>query len=83
MSAQVHAFPTSRHSKVVEFISREMRACPSIDAAEQHLIKHLEIEWDRLADIGVDADEIERACRAFARAAWAAVSRDAEHEGAA
>lgn len=78
--AQIFALPTSRHVRIVEFISREMRKQPTPDAAEQYLISHLEIEWSRLAGIGVDRAEIERSCRAFAVAAWAIVLRGCDHD---
>jgi hypothetical protein len=81
--APVLAFPPARHSKVVGFIARQMRALPSPEAAENYLVEHLEIEWGRLADIGVDPDEIEHACRAFALAAWAIALRGSETEGVA
>jgi hypothetical protein len=82
-SATVHAFPSARHSKMVTFIARDMRARPSLDAAEHCLIEHLEIEWGRLAGIGVDPDEIERQCRDFARAVWKIVLQDRQAWGAA
>ena len=46
-----------------------------MEAAEDHLIDHLQIECDQLADLGIAEDEIERAGHAFAVAAWAAALR--------
>jgi len=81
--AQMLAFPPGRHRRIVAYIAREMRKQPTPDAAEEYLISHLEIEWSRLAGIGVDRAEIERSCRAFAVAAWAIVLRGCDTEGVA
>ncbi|WP_316185867.1 MULTISPECIES: DUF6074 family protein [unclassified Bradyrhizobium] len=69
-SAPICLFPSSRHRRIVRFIAAEMRKQPSIDAAEDYLISHLNIEWERLADLGACEDEADRHCRAFAIAAW-------------
>jgi hypothetical protein len=82
-SAIVYAFPTSRHREMVAFIASAMLSQPSPDAAEEYLIEHLEIEWGRLAGIGVGPTEIEWSCREFARAAWAIVMRRRKSEGVA
>lgn len=74
-SVQIRSFPNSRHSKMVAFIAREMRARPSESAAELFLIEHLEIEWKRLASFGISDEQIDRECHAFARAVWLAVLR--------
>jgi hypothetical protein len=73
----VHAFPSARHQIMVETIASNMRATGSADAAEQLLIAHLEVHWDRLEAFGVDCDDIERECRAFAVAAWAGFQQKA------
>ncbi|MCK1474905.1 MULTISPECIES: DUF6074 family protein [unclassified Bradyrhizobium] len=68
--AQVYIFPSSRHRRIVEFISAEMQKRPSVDDAEQYLIDHLDIEWNRLAGLGITEAEIEQHCHAFALKAW-------------
>ena len=78
--AQMRAFPTSRHVKIVGFISRAMREQPSQDAAERYLVSHLETEWSRLEGLGVDPVEIERSCRLFASAAWRVTFASVHHE---
>ena len=67
----VHAFPSSKHAIMVANVARMMHASGSMDAAEQVLIAHLEVHWDRLIGFGVDCDEAEHECRGFAIAAWA------------
>lgn len=74
--AQIFAFPSSRHRRIVLFIATEMRKQPSADAAEEYLLDHLEIEWSRLASLGIPDAEIEPHCRAFATAAWQIVFED-------
>ena len=82
--ATVKPFPTARHCRIVEFIANEMREKASPEAAEEHLVAHLQIECDRLAGMGVADDEIEHSCWQFAVAAWAAALRiDYDAEGAA
>lgn len=66
----VHAFPSARHATMVGMISTLMFEAGDLDAAEEQLLSHLEICWDRLEEFGVDCDEIEAECRLFARAAW-------------
>lgn len=70
MKSQIKAFPSARHHKVVENISRGMVACGSADDAEAYLIRHLNIHWDRLEAFGVGDDEIEADCHRFAHSAW-------------
>jgi hypothetical protein len=74
--AQVLAFPPGRHKRIVAFIAAEMRKQPSADAAEEYLIDHLEIEWRRLAHLGIPDAEIEPLCHAFAKATWRIVFED-------
>jgi len=82
-SAQVCVFPPARHKKIVAFIVREMRKKRSPDAAEKYLISHLEIEWSRLAGLGVPDDEIDGHCRDFAREAWRGFFKDRKTKGIA
>lgn len=82
-SAQIYAFPSSRHRRIVEFIAAEMRKRSSADDAEEYLIGHLDIEWSRLADLGIADAEIEQHCHAFAKAAWQIVFKDRRTWGAA
>lgn len=81
--AQVQLFPPSRDTRIVEGIAREMRAMRTDDQAEAVLVHHLEVEMMRFARLGVDEAAIERACQAFAVAAWSAAVRGDEAEGAA
>lgn len=83
MKAQVFAFPPVRHGKIVAFIVRDMRKKRSADAAEKYLISHLDIEWSRMADLGISEAEIELHCRDFAVAAWTAYFKDREARGIA
>jgi hypothetical protein len=71
------------HHRILTFIAGEMRKQSRPERAEQYLISHLEIEWSRLAGLGIDPVEIEQSCRAFARATWTIVFKGAHHEGAA
>ncbi|WJR74913.1 DUF6074 family protein [Bradyrhizobium sp. NP1] len=82
-SAQIVAFPSARHRRIVSFIATEMRKKPSAEDAEEYLIDHLEIEWSRLAGLGVADDAIELHCRAFAKAAWQIVFKDVQAWGVA
>ncbi|RZM98724.1 hypothetical protein CWO91_36880 [Bradyrhizobium genosp. SA-3] len=82
-SAQIFAFPSSRHCRIVAFIAAEMRKKSSLDEAEGYLIGHLDMEWSRLADLGITDTEIELHCRAFAKAAWQIVFKDHPTWGAA
>jgi hypothetical protein len=66
----VHAFPTAKHSRMVDTIGRGMAAAGSMDAAEEYLVDHLCIHFDRLEMFGVGESEAEKECIAFARAAW-------------
>lgn len=68
--AQVFALPTSRHVRILEFISGEMQKQPTVDDADLYLVSHLNIEWRRLQGLGLTEFEIESQCREFARAAW-------------
>jgi hypothetical protein len=70
MKSQIKTFPSARHRVMLETIARAMVACTSPDAAEDFLIRHLNIQWDRLELFGVDCDEIEIECQHFAFAAW-------------
>jgi hypothetical protein len=81
--ARVLAFPPGRHRRIVAFIARDMRKQPSPEATEKYLVDHLEIEWRRLADLGIADDVIEGHCREFALATWAIVLRGSETEGVA
>ncbi|MET4233383.1 hypothetical protein ABIA85_006676 [Bradyrhizobium sp. LA6.10] len=81
--AQVYVFPSSRHRRVVEFIAADMLTRPSVDEAEKYLIEHLDLEWSRLADLGIADAEIEQHCHAFALAAWQIVFEDHRTWGAA
>jgi hypothetical protein len=81
--AEVFAFPSSRHIKIVEFIAREMLKQRSLDAAEERLTDHLHVEWSRLAELGVPDHEIEQQIGTFARAAWQIVFKDRGAEGVA
>jgi hypothetical protein len=78
--AQILAFPPGRHKRIVAFIAAEMRKQQTSDEAEEYLISHLNIEWGRLANIGIAEDQIETFCRDFAFAAWAIVLRGHDHE---
>ena len=78
--AQMLAFPPGRHRRIVAYIAREMRKQPTPDAAEEYLIGHLHIEAGRLAALGIADDVIERACHAFAVAAWAIVLKTCDTE---
>lgn len=75
-SAHIYAFPSARHRRIVAFIAAEMRKRPSADDAEKFLIEHLDIEWGRLAGLGITDAEIEQHCHAFAKAAWQIVFAD-------
>jgi hypothetical protein len=77
------AFPPARHRKIVAYVAKQMRRHSSLDAAEEALVDHLWIEANRLSDLGVIDDEIERFCRDFARAAWKIVLQDQHTWGAA
>lgn len=79
--APVYVLPSDRHRKIVKFIAAQMKAKPSLDAAEEYLIGHLDIEWSRLADLGLAEEAIEQHCHAFARAAWRIVFDGLEAEG--
>lgn len=82
--AEIAVFPPARNVNIVEGIAAEMRDQHCDDRAEIILVDHLEIEAMCLAKIGVANKEIERACRAFAVAAWAAALRgDDADQGAA
>lgn len=82
-SAQVFVFPPARHKKIVAFIVRDMRKKRSADAAEKYLIDHLDLEWSRLADLGVAEAEIELHCRDFAIEAWRGFFKDRQSKGVA
>ena len=82
-TAQVLIVPSSRHRNIVDYIAAQMKGKQSLDAAEDYLISHLEIEWSRLADLGLNDVEIERHCDLFARAAWRVVLAGRETEGVA
>ncbi|MCK1456673.1 hypothetical protein IVB36_38790 [Bradyrhizobium sp. 35] len=81
--AQVYVFPSSRHRRIVEFIATEMQKRSSVDDAEQYLIDHLDIEWSRLASLGITETEIEQHCHAFAREAWRSFFTDRQAKGVA
>jgi hypothetical protein len=81
--AKMFAFPPGRHKRIVAFIAAEMRKQRTSDEAEEYLISHLNIEWSRLANLGIAEDQIEKFCRDFAFAAWAIVLRGHDHEGVA
>jgi hypothetical protein len=82
-SAEICIFPVALHRRIVRFIATEMRKQPSADAAEEYLIDHLEIEWGRLANLGIPDTEIESHCHAFAKAVWRIVFEDQRTWGVA
>ncbi len=81
--ATVRAFPSARHCKMIETIADRMVGCVSIEAADEELVEHLEIQWAFLEQAGVAADEVEADCRHFARAAWLRYERLQHDAGAA
>jgi len=84
IAAVVQPFPLFRNNRHVAGIAAEMRAQSCDDQAEIVLISHLELQAMRLARFGVADAEIERACSAFAVAAWrAAYHGDHTDHGAA
>lgn len=81
--AEVQLFPPNRDTRLVQGIAREMRSMANDDQAEAFLIEHLEVEIMRFARLGVEDEAIERACQAFAVAAWSAAVSGNHAEGAA
>ncbi|QQO20242.1 hypothetical protein JJB98_10100 [Bradyrhizobium diazoefficiens] len=82
-TALICVVPSSRHRKIVAYIAGQMRKRSSLEDAEQELIEHLWIEANRLSDLGISDDEIDRNCREFARCAWRIVLQDRPAWGAA
>ena len=70
MSAIIHPFPLSRNANFVGHLAREM-ALLSDKEAEQFLLEHFQMEWDRLVYFGVAEPEIERQIHTTAQAVWA------------
>lgn len=82
-SAQIYVFPSSQHRRIVEFIVSDMQKRASVDDAEQYLIEHLDLEWSRLADLGITEAEIEQHCHAFALMAWRSFFKGRQAQGVA
>jgi hypothetical protein len=69
MHCVVRPFPGERHLAMVENIARLLNDL-SDDAADQFLVEHFDIEWDRLTAQGVSEPEIEKYIFTTARAIW-------------
>ena len=82
-AAAIAAFPSDRHARFVGNVAGTMARCGTIDAAERHLMKHLDFHWNRLEKLGVSEAAIEAECRAFARAAWLTYQQAMGHTGVA
>jgi hypothetical protein len=82
-AATVAAFPSARHVRIVANVARTMTEFCTIDAAERHLMWHLNVYWSRLEKFGVAEDAIEAECRAFAIAAWRKYQQTIDRMGAA
>lgn len=82
MSAQILAFPSARHVRLLPNVVAGMRGCPSLQAAKAHLTWHCDFWWDHLESLGVSDKSCEREIRAFATAACERFFSDGE-QGAA
>ncbi|MGY3501673.1 DUF6074 family protein [Bradyrhizobium sp. USDA 4471] len=67
--ARVHAFPLRRDRDLVVRLAREMSRIGT-DAVEGFLVDRLGMEWDRLEDLGVECEEIERQIHELAGELW-------------
>jgi hypothetical protein len=68
MTALIQAFPASR-TKMVQTIAKHL-ATMSGAKAEEFLIWHFNLEWDRLTRYGMSEQDVESYIGAAARAIW-------------
>lgn len=80
--AEVRPFPLTAYAGSVDRLARHLRSLPTLQQRSDAMVQHIEIEWNRLCDLGADERATEKELIDFANAVWAAVDR-VERGGAA